>query len=176
MLNKLSNNGNKLLLGKKREIKKTIFLPFQVKHNLTMGLLDDCFNHNLVLSLINNLNNNNNTNNNKSNKEKKEKNSEREKNENNLKEDEKNINNNISKEKSFNNEINTKQNKLEEINDLLVEISEINSEIELFAMERRKRRMMKLIEKMAENIDDNSINIDELTDILFFGHKLNKNE
>ena len=175
MLNKLSNNENKLLLGKKREIKKTIFLPFQVKHNLTMGLLEDCFNHNLVLSLINNLNNN--SNNNKSNKEKKEKNSEKEKNENNLKEDEKNNNNNNNnKEKSLNNETNTKQNKLEEINDLLVEISEINSEIELFAMERRKRRFMKLIEKMAEKIDDSSINVDELTDILFFGHKLNKNE
>ena len=90
----------------------------------------------------------------------------------NIKEEEKNN----KGEKVTNGEIITKQSKLEELNDLLVEISEINSEIELFAMERRKRRMMKLIEKMAENIDDNSINIDELTDILFFGHKLNKNE
>ena len=38
----------------------------------------------------------------------------------------------------------------DEITDLLNEISEIGSEVELFAMERRKRRMMKLIEKMAE--------------------------
>ena len=32
---------------------------------------------------------------------------------------------------------------------------------------------MTLIEKMAEYIDEDSIDIDELTDLLFFGKKMN---
>lgn len=58
----------------------------------------------------------------------------------------------------------------DEITDLLNEISEIGSEVELFAMERRKRRMMKLIEKMAEYIDESQIDIDELTNEFFLGN------
>ena len=73
-----------------------------------------------------------------------------------------------------NSSINPKLKKTEEINDLLIEISEISREIELFAMERRKRRLMTLIEKMAEYIDEDSIDIDELTDLLFFGKKMNE--
>ena len=33
---------------------------------------------------------------------------------------------------------------------------------------------MTLIEKMAEYIDEDSIDIDELTDLLFFGKKMNE--
>lgn len=57
----------------------------------------------------------------------------------------------------------------DEIADILNEISEIGSELELFAMENRKRRMVKLLEKMAEYIDENAIDIDELTNEFFFG-------
>ena len=87
------------------------------------------------------------------------------------KEKEKNQNNQINQNNSS---INPKLKRTEEINDLLIEIAEISREIELFAMERRKRRLMTLIEKMAEYIDEDSIDIDELTDLLFFGKKMNE--
>lgn len=59
--------------------------------------------------------------------------------------------------------------KKEEIHDLLNEISEIESELELFAMENRKRRMIKLIEKMSEYIDEDTIDIEQMTNEFFFG-------
>lgn len=63
----------------------------------------------------------------------------------------------------------SKKTNNDEIADILNEISEIGSELELFAMENRKRRMVKLLEKMAEYIDESSIDIDELTNEFFFG-------
>lgn len=61
------------------------------------------------------------------------------------------------------------QSKEEEINDLLNEISEIGSELELFAMESRKKRMIKLIENMAEFIDEKTIDIEEITNEFLLG-------
>ena len=58
------------------------------------------------------------------------------------------------------------------IKDILIEISEISADLELFEMERRKRRMMKLIELMADQLDNNITNPNELTDLFFFNKKM----
>jgi hypothetical protein len=122
-----------------------------------MNLLEDCFTHDMVLVSPSMMK--------KQEKELLELKKEQEK------EKEKTQNNQINQSNSL---INQKFKKTEEINDLLIEIAEISREIELFAMERRKRRLMTLIEKMAEYIDEDSIDIDELTDLLFFGKKMNE--
>ena len=56
--------------------------------------------------------------------------------------------------------------------DILIEISEISADLELFEMERRKRRMMKLIELMADQLDNSITNPNELTDLFFFNKKI----
>ena len=122
-----------------------------------MNLLEDCFTHDMVLVSPSMMK--------KQEKELLELKKEQEK------EKEKTQNNQINQSNSS---INQKFKKTEEINDLLIEIAEISREIELFAMERRKRRLMTLIEKMAEYIDEDSIDIEELTDLLFFGKKMNE--
>ena len=43
------------------------------------------------------------------------------------------------------------------LKDILDEISEITADLELFEMERRKRKIMKLIELMADQFDNNAI-------------------
>ena len=122
-----------------------------------MNLLEDCFTHDMVLVSPSMMK--------KQEKELLELKKEQEK------EKEKTQNNQINQSDSL---INQKFKKTEEINDLLIEIAEISREIELFAMERRKRRLMTLIEKMAQYIDEDSIDIEELTDLLFFGKKMNE--
>ena len=155
----IKNNNTKkeeIKFLKKKRGTKFIF-PTQIKHNLTMNLLEDCFTHDMVLVSPSMMK--------KQEKELLELKKEQEK------EKEKTQNNQINQSNSL---INQKFKKTEEINDLLIEIAEISREIELFAMERRKRRLMTLIEKMAEYIDEDSIDIDELTDLLFFGKKMNE--
>ena len=155
----IKNNNTKkeeIKFLKKKRGTKFIF-PTQIKHNLTMNLLEDCFTHDMVLVSPSMMK--------KQEKELLELKKEQEK------EKEKTQNNQINQSNSS---INQKFKKTEEINDLLIEIAEISREIELFAMERRKRRLMTLIEKMAEYIDEDSIGIDELTDLLFFGKKMNE--
>ena len=155
----IKNNNTKkeeIKFLKKKRGTKFIF-PTQIKHNLTMNLLEDCFTHDMVLVSPSMMK--------KQEKELLELKKEQEK------EKEKNQNNQINPNNSS---INPKLKRTEEINDLLIEIAEISREIELFAMERRKRRLMTLIEKMAEYIDEDSIDIDELTDLLFFGKKMNE--
>ena len=87
----------------------------------------------------------------------------------------------MKEEKSNNNliQMNSK-NKIkdgEEINeennvkDILDEISEITADLELFEMERRKRKIMKLIELMAEQFDNNLINPDELLNLFILDEK-----
>jgi len=155
----IKNNNTKkeeIKFLKKKRGTKFIF-PTQIKHNLTMNLLEDCFTHDMVLVSPSMMK--------KQEKELLELKKEQEK------EKEKTQNNQINQSNSS---INQKFKKTEEINDLLIEIAEISREIELFAMERRKRRLMTLIEKMAEYIDEDSIDIDELTDLLFFGKKMNE--
>ena len=91
----------------------------------------------------------------------------------------KNNDNQIKEDKSNNNliQVNSK-NKLKEasksnlngeeikedykVKDILNEISEITADLELFEMERRKRKIMKLIELMADKLDNNLTNPDEL--------------
>ena len=51
------------------------------------------------------------------------------------------------------------------------EISEITADLELFEMERRKRKIMKLIELMAEQFDNNLINPDELLNLFILDEK-----
>ena len=51
------------------------------------------------------------------------------------------------------------------IKDILNEISEISADLELFEMEKRKRKMMKLIELMADKLDNNITNPNELIDL-----------
>ena len=114
-------------------------IPYAIKQKLTLRLLDECFTDDLILISSK-----------KANEKKKEE--------------------KPSQEQSNNNTTNpSSNNKEDEITDLLNEISEIGSEVELFAMERRKRRMMKLIEKMAEYIDESQIDIEELTNEYFLG-------
>ena len=148
----IKNKKEKLKFLQKKRGSKFIF-PAQIKHNLTMNLLEDCFTHDMVLVSPSMMK--------KHEKDLLELKKEQEK--------EKTQNH----QNQNNSSINPKLKKTEEINDLLIEISEISREIELFAMERRKRRLMTLIEKMAEYIDEDSIDIDELTDLLFFGKKMN---
>ena len=57
------------------------------------------------------------------------------------------------------------------LKDLLDEISEITADLELFEMERRKRKIMKLIELMAEQFDNNLINPDELLNLFILNEK-----
>ncbi len=115
-------------------------IPYAIKQKLTLRLMDDCFTDDLILISSK-----------KANEMKKEEKS--------------------AQEPSNNTTTNPVSNtKDDEITDLLNEISEIGSEVELFAMERRKRRMMKLIEKMAEYIDESQIDIDELTNEFFLGN------
>ena len=148
----IKNKKEKIKFLQKNRGSKFIF-PAQIKHNLTMNLLEDCFTHDMVLVSPSMMK--------KHEKDLLELKKEQEK--------EKTQNH----QNQNNSSINPKLKKTEEINDLLIEISEISREIELFAMERRKRRLMTLIEKMAEYIDEDSIDIDELTDLLFFGKKMN---
>ena len=149
----IKNKKEKIKFLQKKRGSKFIF-PAQIKHNLTMNLLEDCFTHDMVLVSPSMMK--------KHEKDLLELKKEQEK--------EKTQNH----QNQNNSSINPKLKKTEEINDLLIEISEISREIELFAMERRKRRLMTLIEKMAEYIDEDSIDIDELTDLLFFGKKMNE--
>ena len=57
------------------------------------------------------------------------------------------------------------------IKDILNEISEISADLELFEMEKRKRKMMKLIELMADKLDNNITNPNELIDLFMFNKK-----
>ncbi len=156
MIKNNNTKEEKIKFLQKKRGSKFIF-PAQIKHNLTMNLLEDCFTHDMVLVSPSMMK--------KQEKELLELKKEQEK------EKEKNQNNQINQNNSS---INPKLKRTEEINDLLIEIAEISREIELFAMERRKRRLMTLIEKMAEYIDEDSIDIEELTDLLFFGKKMNE--
>ena len=87
----------------------------------------------------------------------------------------------MKEEKSNNNliQMNSK-NKIkdgEEINeennvkDILDEISEITADLELFEMERRKRKIMKLIELMADKLDNSLTNPTELLNLFMFDKK-----
>ena len=154
MIKNNNSKNEKIKFLQKKRGSKFIF-PAQIKHNLTMNLLEDCFTHDMVLVSPSMMK--------KQEKDLLELKKEQEK--------EKNQNHQSNQNNSS---ISPKLKKSEEINDLLIEISEISREIELFAMERRKRRLMTLIEKMAEYIEEDSIDIDELTDLLFFGKKMNE--
>ena len=57
------------------------------------------------------------------------------------------------------------------LKDLLDEISEITADLELFEMERRKRKIMKLIELMADQFDNNAINPEELLNLFLLNEK-----
>ena len=69
---------------------------------------------------------------------------------------------------NVNNEENNEDNN---IKDILNEISEISADLELFEMEKRKRKMMKLIELMADKLDNNITNPNELIDLFMFDKK-----
>ena len=57
------------------------------------------------------------------------------------------------------------------LKDILDEISEITADLELFEMERRKRKIMKLIELMADQFDNNAINPEELLNLFLLNEK-----
>ena len=57
------------------------------------------------------------------------------------------------------------------IKDILNEISEISADLELFEMEKRKRKMMKLIELMADKLDNNITNPNELINLFMLNKK-----
>lgn len=52
------------------------------------------------------------------------------------------------------------------------EIDEIANELEFFARKNRKEKMISLMYKIAESVDDSLIDIDELMDHYFLGNKL----
>ena len=58
------------------------------------------------------------------------------------------------------------------IKDILNEISEISADLELFEMEKRKRKMMKLIELMADKLDNNITNPNELINLFMLNKKI----
>ena len=64
-------------------------------------------------------------------------------------------------------EINEENN----VKDILDEISEITADLELFEMERRKRKIMKLIELMADKLDNSLTNPTELLNLFMFDKK-----
>lgn len=128
--NNYTTNANKNYLMNKRFRNKKL-IPFKLKQNFTVRLLNECFSNDIVL--VSKLP---------------------------RKKDERNF---------LTHPPNAPITKKEEIHDLLNEISEIESELELFAMENRKKRMIKLIEKMSEYIDENTIDIDQMTNEFFFG-------
>jgi hypothetical protein len=57
------------------------------------------------------------------------------------------------------------------LKDILNEISEISADLELFEMEKRKRKMMKLIELMADKLDNNITNPNELINLFMLNKK-----
>ena len=71
----------------------------------------------------------------------------------------------IDTKTNLNNEENNEDNN---IKDILNEISEISADLELFEMEKRKRKMMKLIELMAEKLDNNITDPNELINLYMF--------
>lgn len=51
------------------------------------------------------------------------------------------------------------------------EIDEIVNELEYFQRETRKKRIIRLMEVIADNFDENSFDVDELMDFYFFGDR-----
>jgi len=56
------------------------------------------------------------------------------------------------------------------------EIEEIVSELEIFEIQNRKRKMIHIMEHIADCIDDDLIDVDEMFDFFFFGDKVNSIE
>ena len=77
-----------------------------------------------------------------------------------------------SKSHSQNNLNNEEIHDNNNIKDILNEISEISADLELFEMEKRKRKMMKLIELMADKLDNNITNPKELIDLFTLNKKM----
>ncbi len=77
-----------------------------------------------------------------------------------------------SKSHSQNNLNNEETHDNNNIKDILNEISEISADLELFEMEKRKRKMMKLIELMADKLDNNITNPKELIDLFTLNKKM----
>ena len=77
-----------------------------------------------------------------------------------------------SRAHSQNNVNNEEKHDNDNIKDILNEISEISADLELFEMEKRKRKMMKLIELMADKLDNNITNPNELIDLFKFNKKM----
>ena len=59
-------------------------------------------------------------------------------------------------------------NEEKNVKDILNEISEITADLELFEMENRKRKMMKLIELVSDRLDNNMTNPEELINLFLF--------
>jgi hypothetical protein len=164
------NNSNQIkkkckctqLLGKKSKLKFDEDLPYHIKKRFTKNILLNEKNDKIVLISANEYNKNNKpSNEDKSSNKLPQVNSTKNK----TKIDSKNHSqNNVNDE-----EIDDNNN----IKDILNEISEISADLELFEMEKRKRKMMKLIEVMAEKLDNNITDPNELTDLYMFEHKLN---
>lgn len=168
-----SYKSEKSYLSKKRKLLPDIELPHNVKKILTRKVLStkECLlmgekenkeifkkinykQQQQLQEIANNINNNNN----KDNKDSKD-----------------SVINKDSNIIKINNDISKNETKYDALRDACIEIAEISADLELFEMERRKRSMMLLIEKMAENLDNNCITADELTDILFFGEIIKEN-
>ena len=77
----------------------------------------------------------------------------------------------ITKSHSQNNLSIEELNEDSNVKDILNEISEITADLELFEMERRKRKIMKLIELMADKLDNNLTNPNELLNLFMLDKK-----
>lgn len=149
---------NDFLLRKKRKCSfHEIIIPHKLKEKLTVKLLNDVMPEELVL--VKPQKNTNKEDNTKSNNQ-------------NTTTNNTSADNNNSKESKnkCEKEINPEKKQEEEIKDILNEISEITSSLELFEMESRKKRMIKLLGIMADNIDEDAINTDDLTNEFFLGN------
>ncbi len=78
---------------------------------------------------------------------------------------------NLDPDEKINSTVNAAEDLENNVSALKEEIDEIMNELELFARKNRKNKMINLMERIAENIDDSLFDIEELTDFVFFGNK-----
>lgn len=140
---------NSLLKRKRKFENEVLMIPNKIKKNISLKLIENGLCNELVLFKTKQNKGAENTNNSG--------NSPR--------------SNNQNKEKEEIKDSKNKNTEEEEIKDLLNEISEIQATLDLFEMEKRKKKMIKMLELMADNIDENSIDIEQLTNEFFFGKK-----
>ena len=144
------------LLKKKHKLNFDEDLPYHIKRKFTKNILLSEKNDKIILISKNEYLKNNNS-------QKKE-----DKSNNNLVQ----VNSKTKLKEASKSNLNGEENNEDyNVKDILNEISEITADLELFEMERRKRKIMKLIELMADKLDNNLTISDELLNLFMFDKK-----